>query len=102
VPDKRTAKDKWLWDNVGEPLYYCSECLLSVAVKVVDGGEPIINRPCDCNAQIIAPRKAVCVGEGMANAGLNPIKMIRAGMSLDTMKKIIKNRVMAALTGRNA
>ena len=102
MPDKRTAKDKWLWENVGEPLYYCSECLLSVDVKAVDGGEVIIKRPCDCNAQIIAPRKAVCVGEGMASAGLNPIKMIQAGMSLDTMRKIIKNRVMAILTKRNA
>jgi hypothetical protein len=88
--DKRSPSQKWLWDNVGAPLYYCADCLLEVKVKIVEGGEPIIKRPCDCEAQIIAPRKAVCMGEGNA--------IHKAPFPV--MREIIKQRVIAMLTRR--
>lgn len=90
--DKRNAKERWLWENVGPPLYYCSECKLAVKVKPVKGGEPIINRPCDCDAQIIAPRKAVCLSQGT----------LEGRIPLHIRRQIIINRVKALLTGRDA
>ena len=88
--DSRTPLEKKLWEKIGPPLYYCSECMRGVKVKAVEGGEPIINRPCgwDCGNQIIAPRKAVCVGEG--------------GASIGTRFTIGWQRIKAALTGRDA
>jgi len=88
MPDKRTPLQKWLWDKIGPPLYYCAECKLAVKVTPVPGHEPLIDRPCDCTAQIIAPRTAICVGKG--------------GASLATKCKIAWNEAKAAVTGRNA
>lgn len=65
MPDKRTAMEKRMWDLLGPPLYYCSECLQDV--DVIAGDEVKINRPCECNAEIIAPRKAIAAGEGGLN-----------------------------------
>lgn len=84
--DQRSELDKVLWDKVGPPLYYCSECLRAVKVTPVSDGEPIIQRPCECNAQIIAPRKAIAAGEG--------------GLNWKDSAKVKYWQVAAALTGR--
>lgn len=90
MPDQRSALQKWLWENIGPPLYYCGDCLCAVKVKHVPGAEPEITRPCgkDCGIQIYAPRSAVCVGKG--------------GASVSTKLKIGWAQVKAAVTGRNA
>lgn len=68
--DKRSALERQLWDKVGPPLYYSSECKLAVKVTPVVGHEPEIERPCkSCNCQIVAPRKAIMPGEGGLNMG---------------------------------
>jgi hypothetical protein len=59
--------ERFLWAKIGPPLYYCADCLRAVKVTPVAGGKPIIERPCECNAQIIAPRKAIAAGEGGLN-----------------------------------
>lgn len=86
--DQRSAVEKMLWDRVGPPLYYCADCLRAVSVTPVDCAEPIVKRPCgpDCGQQIIAPRKAICVGKG--------------GMSLPTRVKVAVMQAAAGLTGR--
>ena len=90
MPDLRSDFQKSVWDTVGPPLYYCSECLLAVKVKVVAPGvEPIITRNCGkegCSAQIIAPRKAIAAGEG--------------GLSLKDQAVSFWQRFAAAVTGR--
>ena len=87
--DQRTAIDKMLWEKVGPPLYYCSDCLRAVKVQPVEGAEPTIDRPCgdECGHGIIAPRRAVCVGKG--------------GASMPTKVKIATMKLAAAITGRN-
>jgi hypothetical protein len=62
--DKRTPFQKALDEKIGPPLYYCSDCKLAVKVDL----DPVaIHRPCEgCTADVIAPRKAVCVGKGGA------------------------------------
>lgn len=84
--DQRSDFERAMWEKVGPPLYYCSECLR--AVQVTAGPEPVIERPCvECkDAGIIAPRKAIAAGEG----GLN-----WAGKA-----KLSYWKVAAALTGR--
>ena len=86
--DQRTPAERLLWDKVGPPLYYCADCLRAVSVTPVTGGEPIVKRPCgpDCQAQIIAPRKAIAAGEG----GLNLADRVKVGYW----------QIAAALTGR--
>jgi hypothetical protein len=85
--DKRNALQKALWEKVGPPLYYSSECMLAVSVTPIEGQEPTIERPCgDCNCQIIAPRKAIMPGEG----GLNMGDRVKQGYA----------QMAAALTGR--
>ena len=90
MPDQRTPLQRWLWDNIGPPLYYCEDCLRGVKVAAREGQEPVIKRPCgeDCGHRIIAPRTAVCVGKG--------------GASVSTRAKIGWNQLKAAVTGRNA
>lgn len=85
--DKRTELEKRLDVLVGKPLYYCASCLRGVRVVATDC-EPIIKRPCgiDCGHQIIAPRKAIAVGEG--------------GMNFKDKAKLTYWQVAAALTGR--
>lgn len=90
MPDQRSDFEKVLWDRVGPPLYYCAECLRKVSVTPVDGGEPLIERPCDAScagAGIIAPRRAICVGKG--------------GASMMTKAQIGWMKLAAALTGRS-
>ena len=86
--DKRSAVEKKLWDIVGPPLYYCADCLRSVKVTAVDGGEPVVSRPCgpECGEQIIAPRKAIMPGEG--------------GLNLTDRAKQTYSQMAASLTGR--
>jgi len=86
LPDKRTATERILWERIGPPLYYCSECLLAVKVTAVPGHEPIVDRPCECSAQIMAPRKAIAAGEG--------------GLNFKDRVKVSWWQVAAALTGR--
>lgn len=88
MPDQRTAIEKRLWEAVGPPLYYCSDCMKSVKVKAVDGAEPEIVRPCghDCGQQIIAPRRAIATGDGT----LSPADKVKMGVAT----------LAASLTGR--
>lgn len=87
--DERTPFEKKLWDLIGPPLYYCAECMRSVKVEVVEGQEPKVTRLCHhYDAQIIAPRKAVCVGQG--------------GVSIATKAQIAWNKAKASITGRCA
>jgi hypothetical protein len=62
----------------------------AVDVKPVEGGEPIVKRPCgaDCGHQIIAPRKAIATGKGGAN--------------IQTKATLSWWKLKALLTGRNA
>jgi hypothetical protein len=57
-----------------------------VKVTPVEGAEPVIERPCDCNAQIMAPRKAIVAGEG--------------GLNWTDAAKSKYWQIAAALTGR--
>lgn len=90
MQDKRNWLQKWLWETVGPPLYYCEECKLGVSVKIVEGGPPVIKRAysCECTGNIIAPRTAVCIGKG--------------GISIGTRLQIAWLQAKAAATGRNA
>jgi hypothetical protein len=84
--DKRSPFQKVLDAKIGPPLYYCSDCRLAVEVT---GEPPEIHRPCEgCAAQVIAPRSAVCVGQG--------------GASTATKVAIKWAQLKAALTGRCA
>ena len=79
--DQRSALERSLDALIGRPLYYCSDCQRAVKVS-----ENAIERPCDCNAQIIAPRKAIAAGEG--------------GLNMKDRVKVKWWQVAAALTGR--
>ena len=85
--DKRSGMQKKLDGVFGMPLYYCADCLLAVDVKPVNGGEPIIKRPCNCDAQILAPRQAIVIGKG--------------GMNAKIKLKILVMQLIAYLTGRS-
>lgn len=84
--DERSALERMLWEKIGPPLYYCAQCMRTVKVRPVDGGEPVITRPCGHTGQIIAPRRAICVGKG--------------GASMGTRAKIGAMKIAAAITGR--
>ncbi len=88
MTDARTPLEKFLWEKLGPPLYYCAECLRAVRVKPVEGAEPVVERKCDHTGEIIAPRKAVCVGKG--------------GMNLPTRVRVAYDQTKAAITGRCA
>lgn len=89
MPDRRSPLQKRLDEVIGPPLYYCSDCLCAVKVVPREGHEPHITRACgeDCGHQIIAPRKAIAVGQG--------------GMSPLTRLKVKASQIGAALTGRS-
>lgn len=86
--DLRTNFEKILWNLIGPPLYYCEECMLQVRVTV-NGNDVDIKRDKRCNhtGQIIAPRKAVCVGKG--------------GASLQTKAKVNISQFLSSLTNRS-
>lgn len=84
--DARTPLEKALWDHIGPPLYYCAECMRGVKVTPVEGGEPIVKRKCEHTGQIIAPRRAICVGKG--------------GASMGTKVRIAAMQAASAITGR--
>jgi hypothetical protein len=84
--DARTALERRMWDLIGPPLYYCADCLKGVKVTPVEGTEPIIKRNCDCTGQIMAPRRAVCAGEG--------------GLNFADKAKVTWMQAAASLTGR--
>lgn len=87
--DRRSKIEKFMWEKIGPPLYYCADCLRGVKVTAVEGVEPIVTRRCgpECGPQIIAPRSAVCVGKG--------------GASVPTRVKVAALQAAAAITGRN-
>ncbi len=87
MADARSLLQKRLWSILGPPLYYCADCLLAVKVTPVEGAEPIVKRKCDCTGQIIAPRRAVCVGKG--------------GASVSTRTRIAAMQAAASITGRS-
>jgi len=86
MPDQRTPLEKRLDAMIGPPLYHCAECLRAVKVTVREGAEPIIERPCECNAQIIAPRKSILAGQG--------------GLNMKDRATVKWWQLAAALTGR--
>lgn len=86
--DARTPIERFLWDKIGPPLYYCAECLRAVKVTPVEGAEPKVERKCDHRGEIIAPRKAVAVGEG--------------GMNMPARARLAWDQAKAAVTGRCA
>lgn len=86
--DDRTPMERRLWELIGPPLYYCAECLRGVRVTTREGQEPVIKRNCLHTGQIIAPRKAVCVGKG--------------GASVGTRARVAWDQAKAAVTGRCA
>ena len=86
--DERTKIERFLWDQIGPPLYYCADCLRGVKVTPIEGQEPKIERKCSHTGQIIAPRKAVAAGKG--------------GMNLPTKAKVAWEQAKASVTGRCA
>lgn len=87
--DNRTHLEKLLWKAIGEPLYYCEECLKYVSVKEVDG-KVVIKKFCGHeNARVIAPRKSTLSGKGYA------------GLSAGNKAKVRFQQVAAKITGRN-
>ena len=84
--DARTPLERLAWEKIGPPLYYCAECLRGVKVTPIEGGEPIVKRKCDHTGQIIAPRRAICVGKG--------------GASMGTKVRIVAMQAASAITGR--
>lgn len=87
--DERTPLEKLLWNTIGEPLYYCSECLRVVKVDVKDGNVDIKRVCSHTDAQVIAPRKSILSGKGFA------------GLSLTNKIKAKAQQVSAKITGRN-
>lgn len=87
MPDQRSELEKKIDATFGMPLYYCAECKRGVDVKV-DGSEVKIERPCgvSCQAEVIAPRRAIAVGKG--------------GASVGTRAKIAFYKLLATLTNR--
>jgi hypothetical protein len=89
MTDARTPVEKLLWNTIGEPLYYCEECLKYVSVKD-DNGVVTIKRHCDHNdARILAPRKSFLSGTGYA------------GLTIPNKVKATFGQVASKLTGRN-
>lgn len=87
--DNRTYLEKFLWKTIGEPLYYCEECLKYVNVKEIEG-KVVINKHCEHNdARIIAPRKSILSGRGYA------------GLSVSNKAKVTYQQIAAKITGRN-
>lgn len=87
--DGRTPIEKLLWKTIGEPLYYCEECLKYVKVSDKDGVVSI-KRFCEHkDARIIAPRKSILSGKGYA------------GLSLGNKAKVTLRQLGAKITGRN-
>lgn len=84
--DARTPLERLAWEKIGPPLYYCAECLRGVKVTPVAGAEPVVTRKCEHTGQIIAPRRAICVGKG--------------GASMGTKVRIAAMQAASAITGR--
>jgi NADH:ubiquinone oxidoreductase subunit F (NADH-binding) len=87
--DERNKIEKLLWNVIGEPLYYCEECLRCVSVKTIDN-EVVIKRNCNHDeSQIIAPRKSTLSGKGFA------------GLSTGKKIKVTYQQIASKITGRN-
>lgn len=86
--DARNKFEKFLWDFIGPPLYYCEKCKKQVEVKT-NKNEVKVNRFCNHNdSKIIAPRKATVSGKGFA------------GLSFANKVKVKAGQGAAKLTGR--
>lgn len=80
-----------LLDLIGEPLYYCADCKRRVRVNVREGQDAEIVRFCEHkDAAVIAPRKAILVGEG----GMQSLPWM-------TRMKWKARTIASDLTGRN-
>jgi len=89
MQDNRTKLEKLLWNTIGEPLYYCEECLKYVEVKEKDG-VVTIRKFCDhTDAKIMAPRKSMLSGKGFA------------GLTVINKVKVRYQQIAAKITGRN-
>lgn len=89
MQDARTPIEKMLWKTIGEPLYYCEECLRCVHVKEKNGVVEV-KRNCEHNeARILAPRKSFLSGKGFA--GLKYADKVKATFS----------QIASKITGRN-
>ena len=87
--DARTPLEKFLWNTVGEPLYYCKECLKYVSVTSKDGVVEV-KRHCDhTDSEIIAPRKSYLSGKGFA------------GLTIQNKIKARVQQIASKITGRN-
>ena len=87
--DSRTVLEKFLWDKLGEPLYYCKECMKYVKVTEKDG-VVTIKKYCEhADAEIIAPRKSYLSGKGFA------------GLTTGNKIKAMGQQIASKITGRN-
>lgn len=86
--DARTPLEKILWEVIGEPLYYCGECLKYVSVSEKNG-EVKIKRNCNHEGPIMAPRKSILSGKGYA------------GLTIKNKIKVKYSQLASRITGRN-
>ena len=88
--DRRSSTEKALWDSIGPPLYYCSDCLRGVKVEPIQGQEPKITRPCgeDCGHQIIAPRSCILAGEGGLSVKNKLLQLLRQLLAAATRRNV--------------
>jgi hypothetical protein len=86
--DNRTKIEKILWNVIGEPLYYCEECLKSVQV-INTNGVVTVKRNCEHTGNIMAPRKSILSGKG--HSGLSTVNKVKSKYS----------QVASKITGRN-
>jgi hypothetical protein len=84
--DQRSPLEKMLWNTIGEPLYYCEECLRVVHVSR-DG---VIRKNCDHDsARVMAPRRSILSGRGYA------------GLTVGNKARVKFSQLAAKVTGRN-
>ena len=87
--DSRTVLEKFLWEKLGEPLYYCKECMKYVKVTEKDG-VVTVKRYCEhSDAEIMAPRKSYLSGKGFA------------GLTVGNKIKARGQQIASKITGRN-
>lgn len=89
MKDERNKIEKLLWNIIGEPLYYCEECLKVVSVKTINGLTEVKRNCIHDHSRIIAPRKSILSGKGYA------------GLSIPNKIKSSYQQVASKITGRN-
>ena len=89
MKDERSSLEKILWNLIGEPLYYCEECLRTVHVKQ-EGDGIVVRKNCShTDSKVIAPRKAYLSGKRFA------------GLKTGDKVKATYQQVASKITGRN-